>query len=86
MKIFLTSWLVIRWQAANPATRQYDIGNPIAPRSVFNLWPDAPAGDVTADYQLQMVGLNVGQVLNIKGKGVPLAPGKAEGVLCYLYE
>lgn len=76
-----------RWQAANPTARQYDIGNPIAPRSVFfNLWPDAPAGNVTFDWQLSGLGVATGQVMNTKGKGIPPAIGKPAGVLCYQYE
>lgn len=79
------------WQKANPSERQYDIGLPIAPRPPLNLWPDAPAGDVTLDYVLEPLNVGtsanvkVGQVMNTKGKGVAPASGKPAGILCYEY-
>ncbi|CAP64745.1 uncharacterized protein PODANS_5_10090 [Podospora anserina S mat+] len=81
-----------KWQAANPTARQYDISNPIAPRGVIQMWPNPPAGNVTLDYQLSPLKVGdsstvttVGQIMNTKGKGVPSAPGKPNGILCYEY-
>ncbi|KAK0736051.1 hypothetical protein B0T21DRAFT_450894 [Apiosordaria backusii] len=81
-----------KWQAANPTARQYDISNPIAPRGAIQMWPNPPAGNVTLDYVLEPLKVansasftTVGQIMNIKGKGVPPAPGKPNGVLCYEY-
>lgn len=79
------------WQAANPKERQYDIGLPIAPRGVIQIWPDAPAGNVTLDYALEPLTLGrssvvkVGQLMNVKGKGVAPESGKPAGLLCYEY-
>ncbi|KAF2742404.1 Di-copper centre-containing protein [Sporormia fimetaria CBS 119925] len=74
-----------QWQAANPSARQFDVGNPIKPRGNLNLWPDAPAGNVTLDYTLAPMNLKVGQIMNTKGKGQAYGSGKPNGVLCYQY-
>ena len=82
-----------KWQAANPADRQYQVGNPIAPRGLIQIWPDAPAGNVTLDYVLapltvggSKTGTTVGQIMNTKGKGKAPATGKPAGILCYEYQ
>ena len=81
-----------KWQAEDPAARQYDVGNPIAPRGPIQMWPNPPAGNVTLDYVLSPLKVGgsaafttVGQVMNTKGKGVPSAAGKPAGVLCFEY-
>lgn len=80
-------WVMSRWQAANPAARQYAVGNPIAPRIplLSQFWPNPPAGNVTLDFVLEPLGATAGQILNTKGKGVAPAAGKPSGILCYKY-
>ncbi|KAK4183341.1 putative tyrosinase [Podospora australis] len=82
-----------KWQAVDPTNRQYQVGGAIAPRGVLNMWPTAPAGDMTLDYVLEPLKVKasssfttVGQMMNTKGKGVRPAPGKPRGVLCYEYQ
>lgn len=75
-----------QWQAQNPTSRQFDVGNPIAPRPNPTLvWPNPPAGNVTLDFPLSVNGRNVevGQVMDTRGSS---APGRPNGILCYTYE
>lgn len=75
-----------QWQAAEPASRQFAVGNPIAPRPNDALpRPDAPTGNVTLDFQLSIHGTNieVGQILDTRGSS---APGHPNGILCYRYQ
>lgn len=82
-----------KWQAENPAERQFAIGLPIKPRGsapAAQMWPDAPAGNVTLDYALEPLKLGqssfakVAQFMETKGKRVS-APNGQKGVLCYEY-
>jgi len=79
-----------QWQKQSEEN-QWDMGNPIAPRAAFQipLWPDAPPGNVTLDYRLDLGALagprlevEVGQVMHTRGMSLP---GRPPGFLCYEY-
>lgn len=81
-----------KWQQQNPPANLFAVGNPISPRLPLfaTMWSDAPAGNVTLDFKLDLgplagerLTVKTAQVLDTRGS---TPEGYAEGVNCYTYQ
>lgn len=82
----------VKWQVVNFIVCQYDILNFIVLCGVIQMWFNFFVGNVMFDYQFLLfkvgdflIVIMVGQIMNIKGKGVLFVFGKFNGILCYEY-